>query len=89
MLGIGEKRAERWHARLVVFWLGIRDASLLKRDGLPLAAFFNVDTGEHYLAGRIFSPQHPLHVGLASDDRGAPIHAYFRVPKLHERPVRL
>jgi hypothetical protein len=36
------------------FRLGSRDASLLKRDGLPLAAFFHVDTGEHYLAGRIF-----------------------------------
>jgi hypothetical protein len=41
-------------------FLGVRDAGLLKGDGLPTAAFLHVDSGEHHFAVGIFPPKVPL-----------------------------
>ena len=54
MCGIGGKKGPRV-ALTARDLLGVRDAGLLKGDGLPLAPFFHVDAREHNLGLGIFS----------------------------------
>ena len=75
--------------RWFYFSLGVRDAGLLERDGLPLAALFHIDTREHVLAGGIVSRQGSFYVGLAGDYGRIAIYAHLQIGNVVSREFAL
>src|SRR6266851_115626 len=69
--------------------LGIRDAGLLQRDGLPMSTFFHIDAREQDLSGCILSSQGPLYVGLAGDHSRVAIDAHLQIGKIVRRELGL